>query len=103
MLFLASFGIFGLSSHTYNSLLWYIYGNVDHPSATQLYLSSIRWYWAPPGLAALVLWFLWRKTNFEKTGPYAVVAMYFVSVITLVFMFYAAVLPLFTTTWRINS
>ncbi len=102
ILLLISCGMFGLSSHAYNSLLWSIYGNVDHPAATEFYLTAIRWYWAPPGLAALVVWFLWKKTRLENTGPYAMVCMHFASVAVLAFMFFAAILPLLTTTWRIG-
>lgn len=102
LLFLASCGMFGLSSHAYNSLLWSMYGNVHHPAATEFYLTAIKWYWAPPGLAALVGWILWKRTPFDKTGPYAVVVMHLASVVVLAFMFFAAILPLVTTTWRIS-
>ena len=102
ILFLVSFGMFGLSSRAYNSLLCSIYGNVNHPAATELYLTAISWCWVPPGLAALVVWLLWKRTQFEKTGPYAAVGMHFASVVVLAFMFFAAILPLLTTTWRLS-
>ena len=102
LLFLTACGLFGLSSHAYNSLLWAMYGNVSHPKSREVYLTAITWYWAPPVLAALTLWFLWKRTVFDKTGAYAIVGMHFGSVLILAFMFYAAIRPLLTTTWGLR-
>ncbi|TFH14385.1 MAG: hypothetical protein E4H02_09965 [Lentisphaerales bacterium] len=102
MLFLLACGIFGLSSRLYTSLLWAMYGNVDHPRSTEFYLTASAWYWAPPLVAAAAIWFLWKRTTFDKTGLYAMVVMHLGSVLILAFTFYAAVRPLLTTTWRLR-
>ena len=102
MIFLLASGIFGLSSRVYNSLLWAMYGNVNHPLSTEFYLTAISWYWAPPLIMAMTIWYLWKRTHFEKTAPYAMLAMHLSSVLVLAFTLYAAVRPLLTTTWRLR-
>jgi len=102
MLFLLSCAISGLSSRVYTSLLWAMYGNVNHPRSTELYLTASAWCLAPPLAAAAAIGFLWKRPTFERTGPYAMVVMHLGSVMILAFTFYAAVRPLLTTTWELR-
>jgi hypothetical protein len=102
MLFMISCGIFGLSSKVYEVLLSVIYENANYPRVTEAYLMAYMWCWIPPFVALLILWYLWRKTPFDRTGTYAMVIMHFGSVIIMIFMFYAIIKPFLSTTWHLG-
>lgn len=95
--------LMGASTRAWLALLWAMYGNMSWPLLTEIYLSSVHWFWVIPFLSGIVAGIFWRRNQIERIGPFLQVFFHAASIAIFVFSAVAALLPLLTTTFRMQK
>lgn len=95
--------IMGASSRAWLAFLWAMYGNRSWPLLTDIYLSSVYWFWGIPVLAGVLVAFLWHRNLLDRAGGALQVLFHGASLVIFVFSSVSAVQPFLTTTFRIGE
>ncbi len=95
--------VMGASSRAWLSLLWAMYGNRPWPQLTDIYLSSVHWFWIIPALSGMGIGIRWTKNLIEQFGAFIQVFFHAFSLAIFVFSSVAAVQPFLTTTFRMQQ
>ena len=103
LLLLVASVVMGFSSKIWISLLWAICGNMELPTITTVYFSSVYWFALIPILSGIITWRIWTTGRLNRLAPLLMVINHGITVTIAIFTAYAAIRPLLRVTFRIEE